>query len=39
MRRGRCEVRESDPVRPVDAAVVEATLPFLNAHLRAMIEL
>jgi uncharacterized protein (TIGR02996 family) len=39
LRRGRSEVRESEPVQPVDDAIVEATLPHLGEHLRAMIEL
>ncbi|MBA4189477.1 MAG: hypothetical protein C0467_15915 [Planctomycetaceae bacterium] len=37
--RGRTEVRESEPVSPVDAAHVAATLPYLNRHVRAMVEL
>lgn len=39
LRRGRSEVRESEPVLPVDDATVDATLPHLGAHLRAMVEL
>lgn len=39
LRRGRGEARESNPVRPADDATVDATLPYLGAHLRAMIEL
>lgn len=39
LRRGRSEARESDPVQPVGDATVDATLPHLNAHLRAMVEL
>ncbi len=39
LRRGRSEVRESEPVGPVDAATVDATLPYLDAHLRTMVEL
>jgi integrase len=39
LRAGRTEARESKPVRPVDPAHVAATLPFLNRHLRAMVEL
>ncbi|QEG27848.1 site-specific tyrosine recombinase XerD [Gemmata obscuriglobus] len=39
LRRGRTEARESKPVGPVDGATVDATLPRLDAHLRAMIEL
>lgn len=39
LRRGRTEARESDPVRPVDPAVVDATLPKLPTHVRAMVKL
>lgn len=39
LRAGRSEARESTPVRPVDPAHVAATLPFLNRHTRAMVEL
>jgi integrase len=39
LRKGRTEARESKPVRPVDPAHVMATLPFLNRHLRAVVEL
>lgn len=39
LRRGRTEARESEPVKAVDPATVTATLPYLNRHLRAMIEL
>jgi integrase len=39
LRRGRTEARESDPVKPVDPAHVAATLPHLNRHIRAMVEL
>lgn len=37
--RGRGEAPESEPIKPVDVATVEATLPRLNRHLRAMVEL
>ena len=39
LRRGRTEARESEPVKPVDPAHVETTLPHLNRHTRAMVEL
>jgi integrase len=39
LRRGKCGVRESTPVCPVDPAVVQATLPALTAVVRAMVEL
>lgn len=39
LRMGRTEARESEPVRPVDPAHVVATLPYLNRHARAMVEL
>ncbi|HVL15555.1 MAG TPA: site-specific integrase, partial [Gemmata sp.] len=39
LRRGRTEARESEPVRPVDPALVVETLPFLTPHLRVMVEL
>src|SRR5262245_28365654 len=38
LRAGRTEARESKPVKPVDLAHVVATLPFLNRHVRAMVE-
>jgi integrase len=37
--RGRCPARETTPVKPADDADVEATLPFLPAPVRAMVEL
>jgi integrase len=39
LQKGRTEVRESDPVKPVPAEHVAATLPRLNRHVRAMVEL
>ena len=40
LRRGRCEARESDAVRPVPEAFVEAILPYLNRRGPwAMVEL
>lgn len=38
LQRGRSQVRESKPVEPVAAAVVDATLPFLNRHVRGLVE-
>lgn len=35
---GRTPARESEPVQPVDDAVVEATLPHLNRHVRGLVE-
>lgn len=37
--RGRCDARESDGVRPVDWATVDATLPHLPRPVAAMIQL
>ena len=36
---GRTEARETQPVRPVPDDVVNATLPHLSHHVRAMVEL
>ncbi|MEM8494357.1 MAG: site-specific integrase [Planctomycetota bacterium] len=38
LRKGRTPARETAPVRPVDADLVEATLPHLSAVVRAMVE-
>lgn len=38
LRAGRTEARESEPVGPVDDATVDATLPFLNRHVRGIVE-
>ncbi len=38
LQRGRTEARESEPVEPVDPAAVDATLPFLNRHVRGLVE-
>jgi integrase len=38
LQQGRSEVRESDPVKPVAEAVVAATLPHLNRHVRGLVE-
>jgi hypothetical protein len=39
LRLGRSAAHESEPVRPVEGWVVEATLPFLNRHVRALVPL
>lgn len=39
LRRGRCEAKESQPVRPVPDAHVEAIRPFVSRQVWAMIEL
>ncbi len=38
LRRGRTQARESEPVGPVDDAVVDATLAHLNRHVRGLVE-
>jgi integrase len=38
LEKGRTEARETEPVLPVDDAVVDATLPHLPAVVRAMVE-
>jgi integrase len=35
---GRTVAHENEPVGPVDDATVDATLPFLNRHIRGLIE-
>jgi integrase len=39
LRKGKCEARESEKVRPVRDEVVDDTLPFLHPVPRAMVEL
>lgn len=39
LRRGRCGVRESEPVKPVPEAVVNGTLPHLSRQVRDMVRL
>jgi len=39
LRYGRSSARESAPVRPVDDAIVTATLPFLSPQVAAMVQL
>jgi integrase len=38
LQKGRTPARETEPVGPVDDAVVDATLPFLNRHVRGLVE-
>ena len=35
---GRTTARETDPVRPVDDAMVDAALPHLNRHIGGLVE-
>jgi integrase len=39
LQKGRTTARETAPIGPVDDAVVEATIPFLNRHVRGLVEL
>jgi integrase len=39
LEKGRTSARETEPVKPVAAKIVEATLPFLLPPVRAMVEL
>ncbi len=38
LQRGRTEAHDPEPVGPVDDAVVDATLPHLNRHVRGLVE-
>src|SRR5262249_21118148 len=38
LQRGRTPAREPEPVGPVDDAHVDAVLPFLNRHVRGLVE-
>jgi integrase len=38
LQKGRTTARETEPIRPVDDAVVDATLPFLNRYVRGLVE-
>jgi integrase len=38
LQRGRTEACETDPVKPVDDAIVDATLQHLNRHVRGLVE-
>jgi integrase len=37
LQKGRCKARETEPVRPVEAAHVEKALPHLTAHLQGAV--
>ena len=39
LQKGRTTAREVEPVRPVDDAAVDATLPFLNRHVQGLVRL
>ena len=38
LQKGRTRAHEKEPVGPVDDAAVDATLPFLNRHVRGLVE-
>jgi integrase len=38
LERGRSEARETDPVGPVSKAAVNETLPYLNRHVRGIVQ-
>jgi integrase len=38
LQKGRTAARETEPVSPVDDTVVDATIPFLNRHVRGLVE-
>lgn len=39
LREGRTSAPEGEAVQPIDSSTVQATTPFLNRHVRAMVEL
>ena len=39
LRRGRCDVREAEPVRPIPDAFVDAIEPYASRHIWAMVQL
>jgi integrase len=39
LRRGRSDARETEPVRPVPDAIIDATLRWLSPHVRTMVQL
>jgi integrase len=39
LQKGRSEARETGPVKPVPEALVEATLPYVNRVVRAMVQM
>ncbi|MFO0803438.1 MAG: site-specific integrase [Gemmataceae bacterium] len=38
LQRGRTDAKETEPIGPVEESVVDATLPYLNRHVRGLIE-
>lgn len=38
LQKGRTTARETEPVKPIDDAVVDATLPFLTRHVRGLVQ-
>jgi integrase len=38
LKRGRSAARETDPIKPVAEHALDATLPYLSRHVRAMVE-
>ncbi len=38
LERGQTAARETEPIGPVDDAAVNATVPFLNRHVRGLVE-
>ncbi len=38
LQRGRTEAREMEPVGPVGDSTVDSTVPFLNRHVRGLVE-
>lgn len=38
LKKGRTPARETEPIKPVDDATVEAVLPYLNRHVRGLVE-
>jgi integrase len=39
LQKGRCDARETEPVRPVPDAMVDAVLPYLLPPVRAMVQM
>jgi integrase len=39
LKRGRCDARETDPIRPVDPKDINAIEPFVTPHIWAIIQL
>lgn len=39
LRYGKCDARETEPIKPVPAPFVDAVLPFLSPRVRVMVEL